>query len=297
MKKTLITGITMMTLAQVTLPILHQDTTQIPHIQAAEAINFDKGDQSEEEYVRSMIEQLLQQDVISIQMTAGDQEPTLSLLDLQNKSMKQSSTIALGDKEETLEGYFYDEGVYTEPISLSLSNIELANMDNPDAKKSVEELSQELEGKAILKEEEAVKGNVSIMIDSYKKMTEEFENFEEKDGKVIAKTANTDIKEAPNSDMLIQFYGEEASLSKELTIDPQAKTLTLKQIIHTEDTETTEEDPAGGIHLAPPTEMTYTFSETDETIPKLEELETITMEEFNKLIEDKGLKIMPQSGQ
>lgn len=281
----------MMTLANVTAPLYSSTPVTYTTVQAAEAINFDKGNQSEEEYVKSIIDQLLKQDALEVELKTGEEEPDLMIIDLANKALKQTQNLAMFEENKTYEGYFYDDGKYTEPIEMALTNIELTNMDNPDAKKLVEEIKKEVEGKFIIKEDEAVKGNVSTIIDTYKKLASEFENYEEKDGKIIASTKESSLKDAPNADMLMQFYGEKATMFKELTIDPKAQTIQLLHKINVpEEAETTEEDPAAGIKLSPPTEITYNFKASSEKLPKLEELETLTMDDLNKLVEEKGLK-------
>lgn len=290
MKKTILAGMAMLTLSQAASPLVFESPTGISHVQAAEDLNFDKGDQSEEEYIKSVIDQLLKQDALNIEMQTGDQEPNQIIIDITNKSMKLANPLT-STSEEKSESIFYDDGTYIEPVSSSLSFVELANMENAEASQIIKDIGKELEGKSVLKKDEGIEGYVTSAIDEYKKLSENLANFEEKDGKVIGTTEDMDLTNVPNPDMLTQIYGDDVTMNKEVTVDPEEQTVTVVHRINGEtEEENSESEESMGDQFTPPSEITYVLKTSDESIPQADEIETLSEEEFNKIIEEKGLK-------
>lgn len=272
------TGIVPTTLTNLSNPIVY----------AASTINFDQGSMSDEDYVKSVIDQFTKQDSIKLEYTSNDEENPMNavaIIDLKNKKQKMTSELA-GLKSET---YLYNDGTVADSTSTVL---EMAKSINPENKEAMDEIIKTLEGKYITQDYPDAKGQIDNIIKNNITINETFDSFENKDGKVVASSSIIPISEAPDGETLAQLYPKDTTYQTIVTVDPKAQTVTFETIIDVNEDSISSEESDDDISLSAflkDNHNTMIMSTTDETVPSLDQLETTTKDEVNKLFEDKGL--------
>lgn len=275
-------------------------------VQAAATIDFEQGSKSDEEYVRDILKQFNELDAYHSEMkdeVSGG--TTTTTYDSQTGGTKVESYIPASEysDEMTMTYYFYDDGtmIYDELgyLKSSASYMSLAYPDYEAQLKTVEE--QMGDALVLTPPSEAAEELEDIDVTGTSGATDELfvpEDlvFQEvtKEGDVVTATVDmsTYIEENPE---LAEFYPANTQYSMTYSIDPAAQTITSTMTIDVDESAMEESsDDDLGISLASlitDSTVVIVTQATDEKVPAIEDLNTITEEEFDQILQDAGLDL------
>ena len=271
-------------------PIAQFNLTSYQVVEAAAEINFDQGSMSDEEYVRNIIDQHLQLDALHMDYTSEEDEAYTfqADIDLKNLSMK---TITSG--EYGSESYSFDDGSTAMNTD---TEIDMLKIIYTEYEQEIDEVAKEIEDKFILTEYPELKGQVSKMIENFKTIPDDIETYENKDGVVSAYTKEEKISENKQYATMVDIYGENATIQQGVVIDSKAKTLVFETKINV-DEETMKDNESEDIgismsELVTDSNSKITVTPSTEQVPRLEDLELITKDEINQMLEEKGIEVL-----
>lgn len=263
----------------------------LSHVAAATEVNFDQAGMSDEEYVKSIIDQFMDLDLIHIEMEAeeGSDYTYSADIDLKNMSMK---TVSSGEYGGT--SYSFDDGSSAMDTKSEIKMMQSIYVDN---KEEILEIADEIKGKYILNEYPELKGQISKTVEAYKEIPGKVESYENKDGVIIATGPKEKISENDESGQLAEIYGDNATIQTNLYIDPKAETVVVESIIDVDESqmeETTESEELGISLSSMVADSTSKILMTVGTVsvPKKEDLDIITKEEIDALLEEKGIEVL-----
>lgn len=260
-------------------------------VQAASEVNFDQGSMSDEEYVKNIVDQLLAQDAIAMEinnLSNDDIAPSSSIVDFKNKAQ----SIITEEGGQVSETYAYNDGSFAKRISSEIEMLKAINFDNEAA---IDELASELKGKYVVNKIDELAGSIDLVVESYGDYLESMTSYENQDGKVVASSDVNPIQDLSNLNPAYSMYPEGSSIQNKFIVDPEAGTLTIETIIDVnEDAVEEESGDELGLSLSDlltDSQLQVVISPTTETVPALEDLDTITKEEFKAKAEEKGLTV------
>ena len=286
MKKNLIAcGLAALLIASPQATIMNATSASV---YAASEINFDQGSQSDEEYVQSVIDQFMALENLHAEVVNKDQADFDQTIDIDTKNLivRTETTGEFGGIM-----YSYDDGTTAQDAQFEIDLMKQIYSDSGDA---VDEVAKELEGKYIVNQYPEAKGQISQMIESYKNATDNLKEYENKDGVVTAYSEEMNISDNKDFAPLAEIYGENTTVKQGVIVDPKAETLTFETIIDIDEEALEETEPDGlGIsfndYIQDSTSQVV-LTPGSETLPALEDLDTISKEDLDKLLEEKGVK-------
>lgn len=286
MKKNLmVCGLAALLLASPQLAVMNATPTTI---YAASEINFDQGSLSDEEYVKSVIDQYMALDKLHAEVVNKEQPDMQEIIDIDVKN-KIIRTERNGDYAGV--SYTYDDGTIAQDTQFEINFMKEIYADNSDA---IEEVAKEVEGKYIVSEYPEDKGQLSKMLESFKTVTDNLTEYENKDGIVSAYSDEMKISDNKDFAPLADIYGENTTVKQGIIVDSKAKTLTFETIINVDEeaTEATESDELGISFndFVQDSTTQVILTPGTEDLPALEDLETISKEELNALLQEKGIE-------
>lgn len=259
-------------------------------IQASGQVDFDQGNLSDEEYVKEIIKQFADLDLIHMETkNEDDLTPYQAEIDFKTLAMM---TITEGEFAGTI--FSYEDGKTAKDVQ---SEIKMMKSIYSDNQKDLDDIAKDLEGKYIVTDYPELKGQISQIKQGMLELIDELEEFY-KEGKLVsAYTPQLNIADLDGGADLVEFYGQNASIKQGLIIDTEAATLTLETIVDIDEEElkTRAEDEGIGLDLSEViTDSTsrVVLSPGSQEVPTLKDLDTISQEELNKLLEEKRIEAL-----
>lgn len=267
----------------------------VGQIQAAAEVNFDQGSMSDEDYVRSVLKQFNELDGYKSEMIDGlSNDTTTMIYDKASGGTKVTIELAASEFSDamTVVQYIYDDGsmaadelVYLEATAKMMEAID------PEFVTKIETLREQM-GDALVLTPPTEGAETSAANEVF--LTEDVAFTEiVKDGDKVKATIDVEAYLAENAEML-GFYPEGTKYAMVYEIDPATASVTSTLTIDIDEEALAEESGDEiGISIASflaDTEVKVMMTATDEKVPSLTDLKTVTREEFTQLKADAGLE-------
>lgn len=266
------------------------------HVSAASEIDFEQGSMSDEEYVRHVLTQFNELDgyrsEMLDEMTGGSTvmiyDKAVGVTKITTHMMANAYT-----DEMTIIQYVYDDGtMVSDEVAYLESSIPLMSEIYPEFETQVEELRAQMGDKLVIQPPmegaEATEAAAAFVVDDivFSEVT--------KEGDVVKATLDEATYLAENP-VMAQSYPENTKFLMLYTIDPAAGSVTSTLTIDVDEDAVASEESSDemGISLAAMmSDMTVNVvvTATDEKVPSLDELPTITDEEYQQLLTDIGIE-------
>lgn len=265
-------------------------------VQAATEVNFDQGSMSDEEYVRHILTAFNELDgyrsEMVDEMTGGS---TVTIYDKVTKGTKVETVIAASEynEEMTLLNYVYDDGTtVSDEVAYLESSISYMSAMNPDFEGQVEELRAQVGDVLVVMP--PVEG-LEVEPKDNMFLAEDLEFTEvTKEGDVVTASIDAESYMAKHPEVA-SVYPEGTKFAMVYTVDPAAASVTSTLSIDVDEEALAEEESGNelGISVASmlsDTKVKVVTTATDEKVPSIDELNTMTNEEFQKIVTELGIE-------
>lgn len=297
MKKQLLKLASLALLATV-LPVTIQSVGEFSSRQllAATQVNFDQDSLSDEAYVRHILTQFNELDGYRSEMidelTGGS---TVTVYDRASAGTKVETVIAASEynEEMTLLNYVYDDGTtVSDEVAYLESSVSYMSDLYPDYEAQVEELREQV-GKALVLTPPVEGLEVEGANNMFLTEALEFTAIT-KEGDVVKATIDFNSYTVEHPDMAA-LYPEGTQFSMMYTIDPATASVTSTLTIDIDEealaAESSEDELGISVaSLLSDTTVNVVTTATDEKVPALDELTTITEADFQEIVSQIGLE-------
>lgn len=266
----------------------------IPLVSATSSSQVDLSDVGNEESFRAALAEFVALERVESQVTIQNatQESLVTMVyDQAVSGMKHQTQIPEGEltSEMLLVVYLYDNGIeVSDMVQLLESTVAWTSKYDPNFEARVQEVAAAAEGRLVMSEtSDAFTGFHLQGYQFFLNPEWEFSDFlVEANGLVTAEVDLTDYLTA-NEDSLTTYYPEGSQFHLVITIDQVAQTLTSTMTIDIDEAKQ-EELYGNQVYTTLQSAMTDTVIQathqaTDERVPALEELETMTLEEYEAI--------------
>lgn len=266
----------------------------IPLVSATSSSQVDLSDVGNEESFRAALTEFVALERVESQVTIQNatQESLVTMVyDQAVSGMKHQTQIPEGEltSEMLLVVYLYDNGIeVSDMVQLLESTVAWTSKYDPNFEARVQEVAAAAEGRLVMSEtSDAFTGFHLQGYQFFLNPEWEFSDFlVEANGLVTAEVDLTDYLTA-NEDSLTTHYPEGSQFHLVITIDQVAQTLTSTMTIDIDEAKQ-EELYGNQVYTTLQSAMTDTVIQathqaTDERVPALEELETMTLEEYEAI--------------
>lgn len=304
MKKTLLIGAAAFALA-LGAPVATVVNSNAPTVvQAQSEVDFEQGSMSDEEYLTHIIDQFNELEAIESVTTStgeGQESPSTMLVDLTSGAAKMETTIpglTEGEEGYSMVSYMFEDGSMAADEVIYLETMtEMYSSVDPEFETKLQEVKDQVAGRLV------VTPPLEGMEDSFDAELDQAYNTEglvfsevTKEGEIVRGTLYMDayFEAVPEAKESLAVFPEGTVYQVAYEVDAAEQTLTsITNIDVPEQEETESESDIEGISVAgfmTDSEVRVVARPSAEIIPALEELDTLSREEFEQIVKDAGIE-------
>lgn len=305
MKKSLLIGATTIALAlgaPVGFTAFNSNASSV--IQGQTEVDFEQASMSDEEYLKHVINQFSELDTIeSVTTTSGEgyESTSTMIADLKNGTAKIESVIPAlieGAEEYNIVSYLFKDGsMATDEVVYLETMIDLYSAMDPEFETKLQEVKEQVAGRLVITPASEEMG-ISLQSDMNQAYDTEGLVFNDltKEGDIVRGALDMEayFEAVPEAQESLAIFPEGTVYQVAYEVNAAEQTLTsITTMDLPESEETSSENDIEGISVAQfmsDSEVRVVARPSTETIPNLEELDTISREEFDQIVMDAGIE-------